>query len=46
VGQVEPRVVVLGHGSPDSRAWFAAALRARHPRLKVLQPGPGETVEA
>ena len=45
VGDVAPRVVVLGHGEADARAWFAAQIRARHPRVKVLQPGPGETVE-
>jgi Cft2 family RNA processing exonuclease len=45
VDQVSPRVVVLGHGSADSREWFAEQIRARHPRMKVLQPGPGETVD-
>jgi Cft2 family RNA processing exonuclease len=46
VGQVNPRVMILGHGEPDSRAWFADAIRKRHPRMKILQPGPGEKVEA
>jgi Cft2 family RNA processing exonuclease len=46
VGQVKPRAVILGHGQPESRAWFEAAIRARHPRMKVFQPGPGEVVEA
>lgn len=46
VGQVSPRTVILGHGEADSRQWFAAELRRRHPRMKVLQPGPGEAVEA
>ncbi len=45
VGQVGPRVVILGHGEPDSRAWFHDAIRERHPRIKVFQPAPGETVE-
>lgn len=46
VGQVRPRAVILGHGDPDSRAWFEAAIRARHPKMKVFQPGPGEVMEA
>jgi Cft2 family RNA processing exonuclease len=45
VGEVEPRVVLLSHGEEDSRQWFAEQIRARHPRIKILQPGPGETVE-
>ncbi len=45
VGEVAPRVVILGHGEPASRAWFHAAIRERHPRIKVFQPAPGETVE-
>ena len=46
VGQVSPRVVILGHGEPDSRQWFEEQIRARHPRIRIFQPGPGETVEA
>lgn len=46
VGQVNPRAVVLGHGDADSRAWFAEQIHARHPRIKVHQPGPGQTIEA
>jgi len=45
VGQVGPRAVILGHGEPDSRAWFEAAIHTRYPRIKVFQPGPGEVVE-
>jgi Cft2 family RNA processing exonuclease len=45
VGEVEPRVVVLCHGEEDSRAWFAAQIHARHPRIKVIQPGPGAVME-
>lgn len=44
VGEVEPRAVVLSHGEEDSRAWFAEQIRARHPRIKVFEPGVGETV--
>jgi Cft2 family RNA processing exonuclease len=45
VGRVEPRTVLLGHGEDNSRAWFAQQIRARHPKIKILQPKPGETVE-
>jgi Cft2 family RNA processing exonuclease len=45
VGQVSPRVVVLGHGEPDSRQWFEAQIRIRYPKTKVLQPRPGERFE-
>ncbi len=45
VGVVNPRVVVLGHGEPEARAWFATALRQRYPRIRVLQPAPGELIE-
>jgi Cft2 family RNA processing exonuclease len=45
VETVSPRVVVLGHGDPVARAWFAAAIRERHPKLRVVQPGPGEAAE-
>lgn len=45
VGEVEPRVVLLSHGEDDSRQWFADQIRARHPKMKVMQPKPGEVVE-
>ncbi len=44
VKEVRPKVVVLGHGGPEARQWFAEQLAKRHPRIKVLQPGPGESV--
>ena len=46
VGTVAPKTVVLGHGEASSRNWFAEQIRQRHPRIKILQPGPGEMVEA
>ena len=46
VGRVAPRTVLLGHGEDDSRQWFEDQIRARHPEMRVLQPKPGETVEA
>lgn len=45
VGEVGPRVVVLGHGDDDSRAWFDGQIRVRYPKIKVVQPKPGETVD-
>jgi Cft2 family RNA processing exonuclease len=45
VGEVEPRVVLLSHGEEDSRAWFAAQIHARYPKIKIIQPGPGAVVE-
>ena len=45
VGEVEPRVILLSHGEDDSRQWFAEQIRARHPKIKLLQPKPGEPVE-
>jgi Cft2 family RNA processing exonuclease len=45
VGQVEPRAVLLGHGENDSRQWFEEQIRARHPRIQVFQPKPGETLQ-
>jgi Cft2 family RNA processing exonuclease len=45
VAQVDPRTVILGHGEPDSRQWFAEQLRQRHPKIKVLQPEPGQRLD-
>src|SRR5688572_6270651 len=45
VGQVNPRVVLLGHGDADSRAWFEEEIRKRHPKIRIVQPEPGKTVE-
>jgi Cft2 family RNA processing exonuclease len=45
VGRVEPRVVVLGHGDDDAKAWFTARIGERHPHLQVFRPGPGEALE-
>ncbi len=45
VGEVEPRVVLLGHGEEDSRNWFAEQIQTRYPRVQVIQPKPGEQVD-
>ena len=45
VGQVGPRVVLLTHGDAGARNWFQQQIHGRHPRIKILQPKPGEPVE-
>ena len=45
VGDVDPRVVILGHGEDASRDWFETQIKARYPKVKVIQPGPGEAVQ-
>jgi Cft2 family RNA processing exonuclease len=42
VARVSPRAILLGHGSGDSRAWFEEQIRLRHPKIKILQPQPGQ----
>ncbi|HEX5397690.1 MAG TPA: MBL fold metallo-hydrolase [Verrucomicrobiae bacterium] len=46
VGRVAPRAVLLGHGGDESRAWFEEQIRARWPKIKILQPQPGRMVSA
>jgi Cft2 family RNA processing exonuclease len=46
VERVRPRVVILGHGDGPARAWMAKEIQRRHPRIRVVQPGPGEKVKA
>ena len=45
VGQVSPRAVLLGHGDDSARHWFEDQIRTRHPKIKIIQPQPGKTVE-
>lgn len=45
VADINPRTVVLGHGDHDARAWIADSIMERHPKMKILQPGPGQTVD-
>jgi Cft2 family RNA processing exonuclease len=45
IGQVNPRTVLLGHGDADSRQWFEEQIRARHPKIQIIQPEPGKVVE-
>jgi Cft2 family RNA processing exonuclease len=46
VGQVEPRTVLLGHGDQAAREWFETQIRARHPKIKIIQPQPGTVMMA
>jgi Cft2 family RNA processing exonuclease len=45
VAKVNPRTILLGHGDEDSRQWFAAQIKAKHPKIKVIQPGAALSVE-
>ena len=45
VGKVSPRTVLLGHGDLASRQWFEEQIRDRHPKMKIIQPAPGLSVE-
>ncbi len=45
ISQVEPRTVLLTHGEAESRVWFEQQIKARHPKMKVIQPKPGEPVD-
>ena len=45
VGEVAPRAVVLGHGDAAARGWFGKEIRARYPKIKVIQPEPGQAME-
>jgi Cft2 family RNA processing exonuclease len=45
VNVVDPRVIVLAHGEPDSRMWFEDQIRDRYPRIKIIHQEPGQTIE-
>jgi Cft2 family RNA processing exonuclease len=45
VDVVSPKTVILGHGDEDAKAWFAEQIRAKHPKIKVLVPEPGQMME-
>ena len=45
VGVVSPRAVLLGHGGATARQWVEEQIRDRHPKIKILQPEPGVSVE-
>ena len=39
-----PGTIVLTHGDPGARAWFAKALIENEPSLKVVDPRPLEPI--
>jgi len=41
----EPRTVLLTHGDPAARAWFAENLQKGKNPPRVVDPTPGETIE-
>ena len=43
--QATPRSIVLTHGDPPARAWFAEQLAAKLPSAKVLDPVPLQTYQ-
>ncbi len=43
--QCNPRSVVLTHGDPPARAWFAEQLKVKLPKAKVLDPVPLQTYQ-
>lgn len=45
VGRVSPRAVVLAHGDPLSQDWFETAIREAFPKINVVRPNPGETID-
>ena len=43
--QCRPRSIVLTHGDPPARAWFAEQLKGMLPKAKVLDPVPLQTYQ-
>lgn len=41
--QCNPRSIVLTHGDPPARSWFAHALTTKLPKAKILDPVPLQT---
>ena len=46
VGTVSPKTVILGHGDPGAKAWFAEQIQATYPKVTVVCPKPGESTVA
>ena len=43
--QATPRAIVLTHGDPPARAWFAEQLALNAPKIKVIDPVPLKTYQ-
>ena len=41
----QAKTIVLGHGDPAARQWFANQISTARPGLRIVSPLPGETVE-
>jgi Cft2 family RNA processing exonuclease len=46
VGEVAPRTLILGHGDKDARDWIEHEVHRRHPRMRIVQLGPGASCDA
>jgi Cft2 family RNA processing exonuclease len=46
VGQVSPRIVLLGHGDDPARKWIQEQINARYPKIKVIHSAPGISVQS
>jgi Cft2 family RNA processing exonuclease len=45
VGKVDPKVVILGHGEPASKEWFAEQIRSKYPNTEIRTTKPGNPLE-
>ena len=45
IEQVSPRMIVLGHGDPESRRWVEEEIHRRFPKVRVVQAEPGQTID-
>lgn len=43
--KANPKTIVLTHGDPGARAWFAKALSESNSKLRIIDPKPLETIE-
>lgn len=43
--QADPRAIVLTHGDPEARQWFAREIETRASAIKVLDPTPGQSYQ-
>ncbi len=44
VHEIEPRIAVLTHGDEDAREWFLDEFAIQFPKMKVVNPNPGEEI--
>lgn len=44
VGQVAPKHVLLGHGSPDSKTWFREQIAKAYPHIQVTDLKPRQSL--